>query len=273
MSSVIAETIESIKEKSPAPLQEIWVDDLVLGIFFTGVKLSTGHGGCAFTPIGDIPEAVCCPTTAARMPPAGSLDRKPVSEIIHYSLDPNVLKSAIGIAALNGLSQWIIESGNEWEYEVVKGEDGFDLLNIQPHETVSLVGAFGPYIKRLKAMGNPFYIIEKNRQTLRPDEMKHFKPESEMNTAIEKSQVVIITGTAIVNHTIDATLSWVDNGKRTAIIGPTASLIPDAFFRRGVNVMAGVRILNPDQMLKILKQGGSAYHLLKECSQKIAFVK
>ena len=273
MKSVIAETIDIITEKSPTPLQDVWIDDLVIGIFFTGVKLPTGHAGVAFTPIGEIPEAVCCPTTAARMPPAGDLVGKPVSEILNYSLDPNVLKSAIGIATLNGLSQWILESGDEREYEVVKDKDGFDLLDIQPHATVSLVGAFGPYIKRLKAMGNPFYIIEKNRLTLKPDEMKYFKPESEMKMAIEKSQVVMITGTAIVNHTIDAVLSWTTNGKRTAIIGPTASLIPDVFSRRGVNVMAGVRILNPDLMLKILKQGGSAYHLLKDCSEKIAFVK
>lgn len=57
------------------------------------------------------------------------------------------------------------------------------------------------------------------------------------------------------------------------ILGPTASMIPDAFFKRNVTIMAGVRILNPDLMIKILKQGGSAYHLLKECSGKIAFVR
>jgi uncharacterized protein (DUF4213/DUF364 family) len=50
-------------------------------------------------------------------------------------------------------------------------------------------------------------------------------------------------------------------------------MIPDAFFRKGVHVMAGVRILDSDLMIKILKQGGSAYHLLKECSEKIAFLK
>jgi uncharacterized protein (DUF4213/DUF364 family) len=94
-----------------------------------------------------------------------------------------------------------------------------------------------------------------------------------MRNALEKSTVVIITGTAIVNHTIDPILSLITNGKRTGIIGPTASMAPDAFFKRGVNVMAGVRILDPDSMIKILKQGGSAYHLLKECSEKIAFVK
>jgi uncharacterized protein (DUF4213/DUF364 family) len=89
--------------------------------------------------------------------------------------------------------------------------------------------------------------------------------------ALKQSDVVIVTGTAIVNHSIDTVLSFVNNGKRTAIIGPTASMIPDAFFGRGVNVMAGVRIVEPDLMIKILKQGGSAYHLLNQCSEKIAF--
>jgi uncharacterized protein (DUF4213/DUF364 family) len=273
MLSVIAETIEILKEQSPIPLGNVWVDDLVIGIFFTGVKLSTGHAGVAFTPIGEIPEAVCCPTTAARMPQAGNIDGNPVSEILKYALDTNVLKSAIGVATLNALSQLIIQDGNGVEYQIIIDTDGFDLLKVQPHETVTLVGAFGPFIRRLKMMGNPFFIIEKNPQTLRADEIKYFKSESEMASTIGISNVVIITGTAIVNHTIDSILSSINHDKRTAIIGPTASMIPDAFFKRGVTVMAGVRILNPDLMIKILKQGGSAYHLLKGCSEKIAFVR
>jgi len=272
MASVVADTIEIIKEKCPIPFENIQVGDLVIGIFFTGVKLSTGHAGVAFTPIGEIPEAVCCPTSAARMPMAGNLEDKPVSEILKYSLDPNVLKSAIGVATLNALSQLIIESEQGVEYPIVKDTDGFDLLKIQPTETVSLIGAFGPYIRRLKIMGNPFFIVERNTQTLRPDEMKYYRPESEMPFALKESEVVIVTGTAIVNHSIDKILSFLSDGKRTAIIGPTASMIPDAFFERGVNVMAGVRILEPDLMINILKQGGSAYHLLKQCSEKIAFI-
>jgi uncharacterized protein (DUF4213/DUF364 family) len=270
--SVIPETIDIIKEKSPTPLEEIWIDDLVIGIFFTGVKLSTGHAGCAFTPIGEIPEAVCCPTTAARMPQAGALEGTPISEIIKYSLDPNIVKSAIGVATLNALSQLILESANGKEYEMIRDRDGFNLLGIQPHETVSLIGAFGPYINRLKTMGNPFFIIEKNSQTLRLDEMKHFKPESEMRDALEKSNVAILTGTSLVNHTIDQILTLLRNGIRAGIIGPTASMIPDAFFKRGIHVMAGIEIQKPDTMIKILKQGGSGYHLIKECGEKIAFV-
>jgi len=273
MTSVVADTIDIITEKSPIPLQSVHVDDLVIGIFFTGVKLSTGHAGVATTPRGEIPEAVCCPTSAARMPQAGNLEHKPIAEILKYSLDPNVLKSAVGIATLNALSQLILEAMDPIDYPMIKDKDGFDLLRIQPNEKVSIIGAFGPYIRRLKMMGNPFLIIEKNPMTLRSDEMKYFKPESEMRSALEKSDVVIITGTTIVNHTIDTILSFIKNGIRTAMIGPTASMIPDAFFKRGVHVVAGVRILDTDLMIKILKQGGSAFHLLKECSEKMAFVR
>lgn len=273
MPSVIKETIELVKEKSPFSLEEIRIDDIVIGIFFTGVKLSAGYGGCAFTPIAEIPEAVCCPTSAARMPQASALEGKPVSEILNYALDPNVLKSAIGISTINALTQLIIESKKRDDYKIIKDEDGFDLLKIQPHETVSLIGAFGPYIRRLKMMGNPFFIIEKRPQALRPDEIKYFKPETEMFQAFKNSDVAIITGTAIVNHTIDNILSLLKNGIRTAIIGPTASLLPDAFFKRGISIMAGVKITDADRMIKILKQGGSAYQLLKECSEKIAFIK
>ena len=271
--SVMAETVGMLKNQFPGSLHEVFVDDLVIGIFFTGVKLSTGHAGVAFTPAGEIPEAVCCPTTAARMPQAGNLEGRSVSEIIEYVLDANVLKSAIGVATVNAVSQGVFEGPAGARYAMVEDTDGFDLLHIRPGETVSMVGAFGPYIRRLREMGNRFFIVEKRAETLRPDEMEFFVPEARMASAFETSDAIIMTGTAIVNHTIDEVLARVSKGQRTAIIGPTASMLPDAFFARGVHVMAGVRVVDPGLMIRILKQGGSAYHLLQHCSEKIAFTK
>ena len=89
---------------------------------------------------------------------------------------------------------------------------------------------------------------------------------------LERSDAAILTGTAIVNHSIGSILSQIKNVKRTAIIGPTASMIPDAFFRRGISVMAGVRISDPERMATVFRQGGSAFHLFKDCCEKIAFV-
>ncbi len=49
---------------------------------------------------------------------------------------------------------------------MTKDADGFDLLEIQPDETVTLIGAFGPYIRRLKTMGNPFLHYRKEPSNL-----------------------------------------------------------------------------------------------------------
>jgi uncharacterized protein len=121
-------------------------------------------------------------------------------------------------------------------------------------------------------MGNPFFVIERNPQTLRPDEMKFFRSEAEAGATLEQSDVAILTGTAIVNQSIDSILRHLNNKKRAAIIGPTASMIPNAFFRRGVSIMAGVQIADPERMATVLEQGGSAFHLFKDCCEKIAFV-
>ena len=44
------------------------------------------------------------------------------------------------------------------------------------------------------------------------------------------------------------------------MVGPTASMLPDAFFRRGVYAVGGVRVTDPDPLLDILAEGGSGYH-------------
>jgi len=88
------------------------------------------------------------------------------------------------------LSQSIFESHAGAEYTIVKDCRWLRSLEDPTHETVSLVGAFGPYIRGSND-GNPLFIIEKNPQTLRPDEMKFFRPESEMASALKLSDAVI----------------------------------------------------------------------------------
>jgi uncharacterized protein (DUF4213/DUF364 family) len=44
------------------------------------------------------------------MPQAGNLEGRPISEIFKCVQDGNVLKSAIGVAALNAISQFLLES-------------------------------------------------------------------------------------------------------------------------------------------------------------------
>ncbi|MFQ5842370.1 MAG: Rossmann-like domain-containing protein [Thermodesulfobacteriota bacterium] len=270
---ILEETIHLIRGRMGGRLASLAIEEFRVGVFFTGVRLESGHAGVAFTPVREIPEAVCCPSSAARMPDAGSLTGKGIEELLAYAMSPNPIKSAIGVAVLNALSHYLFENDLGKHYDIHYGRDGVDFMEISPPDTVGLIGAFTPYIRRFKASGNLFFIIEKTPEALRPEEMKHYRPSSEAPRVLSECDVVIITGAAIVNHTFDELLNQTKPDSRVGIIGPTASMIPDVYFREGVHVMAGVRITDPELMLRILGEGGSGYHLSNACAEKVVFVK
>ncbi len=270
---LLEETVRFIQERIDGSKNSIAIEAIRVGIFFTGVKLRSGHAGVAFTPAGEIPEAVCCPKSAARMPDAGKLTQKSIEEILACAVSPNVLKSAIGVAMINALSHLLFEQGIEQDYEVHHGPDGLDFLDITPDDHICLVGAFTPYIRRFKGQGDRFVIMEKTPDALKPDEMKYYRPSAEASRILPDSDVVIITGAAIVNHTLDGLLRQTRQDARVAVIGPTSSMVPDAYFRGGVDLMAGIRVTDPDLMLRILEEGGSGYHLFNNCAERVAFVR
>jgi len=80
--ALLNETAIAIERALGADLHKITVDRAVFGLFFSGVKLSNGQGGICFTPVKEIPEAVCCPSSAKAMPLSGRLRGRPIPEYL-----------------------------------------------------------------------------------------------------------------------------------------------------------------------------------------------
>ena len=88
------------------------------------------------------------------------------------------------------------------------------------------------------------------------------------------TDILICTGTALINNTIELILEKFKNRARKIIlIGPTASMIPDILFDYGVDIVAGMKILNSDATIRVLQEGGGTklfrkygkkYNLIKE---------
>ena len=81
MNILLQESADILKEYFGERLDKMVVERAVFGLFFSGVKLSTGHGGLCFTPVKEIPEAVCCPSSAKAMPLSGKLGGRSVKVI------------------------------------------------------------------------------------------------------------------------------------------------------------------------------------------------
>src|SRR5438552_6142860 len=101
---ILRETLKEITEILGPELDGLTVERAVVGLFFTGVKLSNGIAGACATPIKTIPEAVCCPSSAMAMPFPGKLRGRLSLDLAKESLGDYGIRRAVGIAALNALA-------------------------------------------------------------------------------------------------------------------------------------------------------------------------
>jgi uncharacterized protein len=269
--TILRETLAEISEILGPELDGLTVERAVIGLFFTGVKLSNGIAGACATPIKTIPEAVCCPTSVA-MPFPGKLRGRPALDLAKEALGDHGIRRAVGIAAMNALADACWRRRPHPETELRLGVDAFDATEMRPGDKVVVVGAFVPFLRELKRRRQPFLVLEKDPATLKPDELPFFRPANEAPTVVPDADVLLVTGTTLINDTLEELLSLAKPMTRVTLVGPTVSLLPDAFLRRGADILGTVRVTAPDEFLEMLAEGGSGYHFFGRSAQKVVLV-
>jgi uncharacterized protein (DUF4213/DUF364 family) len=271
--AILAETIAGIEQILGDDLDRIEIERATVGLFFTGVKLSTGAAGACATPLRSIPEAVCCPSSAMAMPFPGKLRGRPVRDVLKETAAASGIRRAIGIAALNALAEMCWTRRPSLDVELRTGVDAYDAADIRPGEHVVVVGAFVPFLKSLKRAKQRFTVLELDAATLKPDELAYFRPADQADQVVPSADVLLVTGTTLVNDTLEHLLALCRPTARVVVVGPTVGLLPDAFLRRGVDVLGGIRITEPDAFLDVLAEGGSGYHFFGRSAEKVVLVR
>jgi uncharacterized protein (DUF4213/DUF364 family) len=271
--TIVAETIDGIERILGTDIDRICIERAVIGLFFTGVKLNTGVAGACATPLRSIPEAVCCPSSAMAMPFPGKLGGRPARDLLKETAAASGIRRAVGVATMNALADMCWERRAHPGADMRIGVDAYDAAEIQAGEQVVVVGAFVPFLKSLKRAHQPFTVLEMDPATLKPDELPYFRPADQAADVLPSADVVLITGTTLVNDTIEHLLALCRPDARVVMVGPTVGLLPDAFLRRGVDVLGGVRITAPDAFLDVLAEGGSGYHFFGRSAEKVVLVR
>lgn len=248
---------------------DVQIERVVLGVFFTGVKLTNGHGGVCYTPIKDVPEAVCCPTSAATTPASGRLRGRAALQVAEEALAGGPLRRAIGIAVLNALSDSYWSTRGSGPYSILTSFDPIDDLELADDAHVVVVGALVPYLRTLKRRGRPFCVLEQDPAALKADELPFYQPAERAPDVIPTADVLITTGTTLINGTLEGLLALARADTDITVVGPSASMLPDPLFRRGVRSVGGVRVTDPDPLLDTLAEGGSGYHFFGKTAQKV----
>ena len=266
--SILQDSIRYVEKILGASMDAITVERAVFGLFFSGVKLSTGHGGLCFTPVKELPEAVCCPSSAQAMPLSGRLRGRPVRAYLEDIFCDNILRRTLGIAALNALSMAAWEKSPPREYELLMGADAFDELDISKYPKSVVIGALVPMLKKLIAAGADFHVLEQDPRTLKEREMPYYLPADQAASCVPDADLLVITGVTILNDTLPGLLQMAKPGAEILVTGPTASMLPDAFFARGVTMLGGIQVTHPDALLDTISEGGSGYHFFGKSAER-----
>jgi uncharacterized protein len=272
-SPILAETIAAIGGILGPGLEAIRVERVVVGLFFTGVKLDNGVAGACATPLATLAHTVCCPSSALAMPFPGKLKGRPAGELAREALSGHGIRRAVGIAAVNALADCCWRRRPHPGVTLIAGVDAFDAAEIRHGDKVVVVGAFVPFLKELKRRRQSFVVLEQDPATLKADERPFFRPAAEAAQIVPEADVVLITGSTLVNATREDLLALARAEARVAVVGPTVGMLPDAFLARGADVLGSIRIREPDAFLDLLAEGGSGYHFFGRSAEKVVLVR
>ncbi|MBN2344925.1 MAG: DUF364 domain-containing protein [Candidatus Aminicenantes bacterium] len=205
------------------------------GAFWTAV--TTRHTGLATTCRPDHPSQ---DPHAFPVKDSGSLLEKSAGELAEYALSADTLNASLGLAAINSLI--------DLDDSVCIEKGAFEVLASRGRgRDVAVVGHF-PFVDKLRPLVRNLYVIEKR---LRPGDL----PESEAARVLPRCQVVCISGTTLINHTLEGLLSFC-RGSYVVLTGPSSPLTP-LLFDHGIDVVCGTRVVDPAEVFRYVSQAAS----------------
>lgn len=170
----------------------------------------------------------------------GNLTQKTALELAEYAKSESLLEASIGMATINSLID-IDESKciekNAFEILLEKGEG----------KHVAVVGHF-PWIPKLREKIKNFWVLE---QRLREGDL----PAEEAGRILPQCDVVGITGTSFINHTLEGLLNLCKEAY-VLLIGPTSPLSPILFDYR-IDAICGSKITDSDRLIRSISEGAT----------------
>jgi len=218
------------------------VQDVRIGLGYTAVQIESGDVGLAYTFRGEAGH------TCTAMKLAGELAGSQAAFLLSFMRESDLISAAVGLATLNALLQR--------HFPVSLGEDFFPIVQLQKGERVGMVGFFAPIISIIKKAGCELFIFEKNLKRGKG----LFGPEK-IPSELPTCAVVILSATTLINHTFEEVVKHAKRAREVIMLGPSTPLVPEVMGRYGVTLLAGMRIVKPEAVLRIVSEGGGTQRL------------
>jgi len=231
--SIASRIIEILTPKASAAS----VAEVRIGLGYTAVRLTDSGTGVALTFLPR--DEHCCTLVDDLHPVAG---RQAVDLLARLSsADP--IEAALGLACANALAN---RPGPDYQ-----PGDVLEQIGIGPEDHVGMVGNFKPLAGPVRQMAASLTIFERIATA-----QGEIRPASEARQRLPECQIALITGTAIINHTIDEILVAARGCREVVILGASTPLLPEAFEQTPVSRLSGVLVEDIDGILQAVSAGG-----------------
>ncbi|HED23650.1 MAG TPA: hypothetical protein ENN91_00825 [Firmicutes bacterium] len=170
---------------------------------------------------------------------AGKLKKKSALELCSYAGSDSTLERSVALAAVNSLI--------EVDRSACRNINASELLIKHGRgKKICVVGHF-PFVPQLEKAAADLWVLERRPRLndLPADQAERFLPQAD---------IAAITGTALLNGTMDTLLSLCRKDALIVVLGPTTPLMP-AWFEYGVDIISGTRVADPAFVLDMVSQG------------------
>ncbi len=149
---------------------------------------------------------------------------------------------ALGLAAINAICQHCLQENPT----LAPMPDTLPALAPEKTDHIGMVGYFSRLVEPLVTREIPLTVIELNENYLQHNSTVEVTLDA---SRLEQCNKVIITGTTLLNHSLDRMLEHCGNAEQIWLLGPSASCLPDPLFDRGITLIGGFQVTRPDQFL------------------------
>ncbi|HPV50233.1 MAG TPA: DUF364 domain-containing protein [Smithellaceae bacterium] len=171
----------------------------------------------------------------------GAFTEMTALELARYCHDNDTTRASLGLAAINSLLEIDPES-----YGAVDGlKIAYDLGK---NKNISIIGHF-PDMEALSGIARNFWVIEKRPQ---PGDYT----EEQGDKLLPQSDIVIISSTTLINHTLPGILERCRKDSVKMLLGPSTPL-SRTLFDYGLDVLAGSVVTGKEKVLKSVSEGAS----------------
>ena len=183
------------------------------------------------------------PSEGPQVESAGHLLPSGVKTLAQLSLSSRILEAAIGMAAINS-----VVPIDESLYVDLHAEE--EIRTLGKGKKISVIGHF-PFVKRLRAEAQELWVFELPGRG-RPGDITG----KEIETLLPQADVVAISSTTLINHSLGNILSLTAPDAVKILLGPSTPLSP-VLFDHGFDVLSGSIVVDRNQTLENISQGAN----------------